>query len=403
MFISIFIIALFLSFLFGQFARLQFDGGISLTLLDCTVVSFSLLSFIRILLSRRTKDLYASSLFKPFMLFVTACVLSLLFNITTLNSHELGVASLYLLRLIAYISTAFFIQFFSKQQKEFLMRSLVMSVALTVGIGFLQFFYYPSLRNLYYLEWDDHLYRLFSVYLDPNFAGVIFSCLSLYLLASAIKTVANDRKPGIIFVALTIVSVLAVFLTYSRTGMITLSVGTVVLLAMMEYRKLLAVCLVSFVALLLLTADFKVEGLNPLRTVSTRARVESMRIATAIFQQNPVVGVGFNAYRYAQHRYGFRPDDRWRTSHADAGTDNSFLFVLATTGIIGFVCYSYFWFSYLRTAFVLSRKGKGTLATVVFATGVAVLVSSLFLNTLFYPFILVWIMSLYAIMESKSP
>lgn len=400
---TIFIIALSLSFLFGQFARLQFDSGVSLTLLDCTVVSFSLLSFIRLILRRRMGDLYASSLFKPFLLFVAACAFSLLFNATTLSSLELGVASLYLLRLIAYISTAFFIPFFSQQQKAMLVRALVVSVAITVGIGFLQFFYYPSLRNLYYLEWDDHLYRLFSVYLDPNFAGVIFSCLSIYLLGSAVGAVAKDRRLGILFGVLTVLSVLAVFLTYSRTGMITLSVGTVALLLMKGYRRLLAICLVLFVLLLILTADFKVEGLNPLRTVSTRARLESIRIATAIFQQNPVVGVGFNAYRYAQHRYGFRPDDRWRTSHADAGTDNSLLFVLATTGSIGFVCYIYFWFSYLRTAFVLSRKGEGSLATVVFATGIAVLASSFFLNTLFYPFILVWIVSLYAVMESKSP
>jgi len=403
MFVAFYIIALFLSVLFGQFARLQLDWGVSLTLLDCTVASFSLLWFISFVRHGRVRDLYKSALFTPFMFFIGACALSLLFNITTLSTQEIGVASLYLLRLVAYTSVAFFIPFFSKQQKVLLVRSLVTSVAITVGIGFLQFFYYPSLRNLYYLEWDDHLYRLFSVYLDPNFAGVIFSCLSMYLLGSSIEVVIKDRKRGLLLGVVTALSVLAVFLTYSRTGMIALGVGTVVLLLMKGYRKFLVFCLAFFALLVFLTADFKVEGLNPLRTVSTNARIESMRIATAIFQQNSIVGVGFNAYRYAQHRYGFRPDDRWRTSHADAGTDNSFLFVLATTGVIGFVCYLYFWYTYLRTAFIASRKGKSSLASVVFATGISVLASSLFLNTLFYPFILVWVLSFYAVMENKSP
>lgn len=403
MLITFYIIALSLSFLFGQFARIQLEGGVSITLLDCAVATFSVLSFARLLLRGRLRDIQSFRLFKPFILFIGACALSLLFNIATLSAQEIGVASLYLLRLVIYTSTAFFIPFFSKQQKILLMRCLAISVAITVGIGFLQFLYYPSLRNLYYLEWDDHLYRLFSVYLDPNFAGVIFSCLCMYLLGITIQVVVKDRKRGLFFGALTVLSVLAVFLTYSRTGMIALCIGTVVLLLMKGYKKFLVVCLIFFALLLVLTADLKVEGLNPLRTVSTNARIESMRIATAIFQQNPVFGVGFNAYRYAQHRYGFRPDDRWRTSHADAGTDNSFLFVLATTGVIGFTCYLYFWYTYLRTAFIASKKGKGTLATVVFATGIAVLASSFFLNTLFYPFILVWVLSFYAVMENKSP
>lgn len=400
---TFFIIGLAFSFIFGQFARLQLGNGVSVTLLDCIIVFFSSISFVRLFFRGRLEKVVSSQLFKPFVFFAGACLLSLLFNISSLKIQELGVASLYLLRVLAYVSLAFFIPFFSKRQKTLLVRTLAVSVFITVVIGFLQFLYYPNLRNLYYLEWDDHLYRLFSVFLDPNFASVIFSSLFIFLLGVTIETIRKDLRSGILLGILSLLPVAAVFLTYSRTGMITLTVGTIVFFLVKGYRKFLLVCLAIFASLLFLTADFKVEGLNPLRTVSTNARFESARIALAIFQHNPLTGVGFNAYRYAQHRYGFRPDDRWETSHADAGTDNSFLFVLATTGVVGLTCYLFFWYTILKTAYVASKKRKGVLSTVVFATAIAILTSSIFLNTLFYPFILVWIISLYAVMESTSP
>lgn len=399
-----FIISLALSYIFGQLARVQLGNGVSFTLLDCTVVIFTAVFFIRFILKRRLQEIKSLLLFKPLVLFFVACLFSLVFNLTFLSMQELGISSLYLFRFFAYICAVFFIAFFSKQQKILLARMLAISVLITVGVGFMQFIYYPNLRNLYYLEWDDHLYRLFSVYLDPNFASVIFACLFLFLLGVAIKNVVRkDIKKGFIFGLLSAVTVLAIFLTYSRTGMITLTVGTITLLFIQGYKKFLLVCLAFFTLLLFLTADFKVEGLNPFRTVSTNARIESARIALTIFQKNPVVGVGFNAYRYAQHRYGFRPDDRWETSHADAGTDNSFLFVLATTGIIGFSCFLYFWYVLLRVSYIASKKKSGVFPPIVFATFIAVLASSIFLNTLFYPFILVLVFSFYAVMENKSP
>ncbi len=387
--------------MFGQLARLQLGNGVSFTLLDLTIVIFISVFFIRSILNRKLKDFKSLLLFKPLVFFFVACFFSLIFNIIFLSAQELGVAFLYLFRFFAYTGIFFFIYFFTKQQKVFLVRSLAISLFITVVIGFLQFVYYSNLRNLYYLEWDDHLYRLFSVFLDPNFASVIFVCLFLLLLAITIENFVKNKKTALIPGILSVVTVLAIFITYSRTGMISLTIGTVALLFIKGYKKFLLACLAFFVILLFLTADLRVEGLNPLRTVSTNARLESARIALTIFQKNPMFGVGFNAYRYAQHRYGFRPDGRWQTSHADAGTDNSLLFVLATTGIVGFSCYLYFWYVLLRTSYVASKKKSGILPPIVFATLISVLTSSLFLNTQFYPFILVWIFCIYAVMENK--
>ncbi|MEN9407843.1 MAG: hypothetical protein RLZZ455_1059 [Candidatus Parcubacteria bacterium] len=400
---QLFIILLVPAYVLGQVARVQFGQGVAVTLLDITVILFVILSIIHLFARRRLGEMRRVRMLKPAAIFVGACILSLLINSVRLSQFEFGVAGLYLLRFICYVSTVVFIANFSLAQKKRIVKMMGLSMIAAVGIGFMQYFYYPNLRNLYYLEWDDHLYRMFSVYLDPNFAGVLFACLFLLLSGYVLDEFKKQKRNTFFLSALSFLTLLAVFLTYSRSGFIALATGTAVFLLLKGYRKLLIGLLVLFGMMVFLTADTGVEGLNPFRTVSTNARLESMRIAVAIFQKNPVFGVGFNAYRYAQHEYGFRPDDKWQTSHADAGTDNSFLFVLATTGSIGFMCYLYFWYAFMRNAYIYSGRGRQTFPVIVISTGSAVLTASLFLNTVFYPFILLWVLSLYGVMEKKSP
>ena len=153
--------------------------------------------------------------------------------------------------------------------------------------------------------------------------------------------------------------------------------------------------------LFLLTIDTGVEGLNPFRTVSTKARIESYETASRIFLEHPVLGVGFNAYRYAQNEYGYRVSEKWETSHADAGTDNSFLFVLATTGIIGFSAYVYLWLRIIVS--VRRRLNDGSqLSVVTLSSIVSVFAGAFFINVLFYPFIMAWLWYLLALSEKKK-
>jgi O-antigen ligase len=291
---------------------------------------------------------------------------------------------------VLYVSTFFLVRTFTKSEGEFFFNALVFSGAITAIIGIVQFMFYPNLGNLSYLEWDNHLYRLFSVFLDPNFAAVIFSLVFLYFLQRTITLWGRISIYFFLFLFGAIITALSVFLTFSRTGMLSLVVGVVVLLIIMKQTKALLVCVSLFILSFFLLADIGVEGLNPLRTVSTRARIESASIATNIFLKNPVLGVGFNAYRFAQHKYGFRTSNKWKTSHADAGTDNSFLFVLATTGIIGFVSFIALIFTTINAVYrQVQIKGAG-IPEVTLASIATIFISSLLLHTLFYPFVMIW-------------
>jgi O-antigen ligase len=143
--------------------------------------------------------------------------------------------------------------------------------------------------------------------------------------------------------------------------------------------------------------NFNVENLNLLRVVSSEARIKSAAEAFSIIEKNPIFGIGFNAYRYAQIRYGLRSGQNVFASHADAGTDNSFLFVLATTGIVGFISYMYIWFKLLKSGSLKTKQNSYWLKPVIISSTIGLFIDALFINSLFYPFIMMWMFCIFGL------
>jgi len=182
---------------------------------------------------------------------------------------------------------------------------------------------------------------------------------------------------------------------------------------------------VFIIGIILLPKNLGGEGVKLLRTASLISRSEYLNNAIIIFIDHPVLGVGFNSYRYAQHRYGFIDDISLKTSHAGSGTDNSFLFVLATTGIIGFTVYLYMWFKILKNAYYnkrhsgersdsrISKRGwrfwtsqndaslfQKTISVVILASSIGIFVNAFFINSLFYPSIMLWMWVLIGLLDN---
>jgi len=322
----------------------------------------------------------------PILIFFAIALLSLLLNSRFLNINGLFVSSLYLVRWIAYASIFFIIPIFNSSFKKKIKNLLVFAGFLIVVLGYIQYFLYPNLRNLYYLGWDEHLYRLFSVFLDPNFAGAFFVLYFLFVLNILIDSFKKQaRFFSLFFGIISFLTLIAIYLTYSRSALLMLITGSFVFL-LLHTRKSFSISIVIIFLLitLLLPKVNKTEGTNFFRIASSEARLGSAKQSIEIFRQNPIFGVGFNAYRYAKSRYGFRPS-MLEESHADAGTDNSFLFLLATTGIVGFTAYLYMWFKILK----INIRSKLLIASVS-----ALFVDSLFINSLFYSFLMFWMWTL---------
>lgn len=401
---TVFVILLF-AFTLGEITRFDLGNNIYVKLTDFIVVVLLLVWLIKSFRIKNNK-IFRDKLLPSIIVFVGIAFISLLVNIKNLSSSEFIVSFLYLARWILYSFVYFVVKSFPYKFKEKILYTLVINGALIVLFGFIQYFFYPNLRNLYYLGWDEHLYRMFSSFLDPNFAGAFF-VLYLIFLAELFKYQLEKRKKLAMLIGfVSLFTLLAIYLTYSRSALVMLFVSSFVFLIFIKKVKwMIGLIIISAVFILLTSENFYIENVNLFRTASVEARLDSGRNALQIIKDNILIGVGFNAYRYVQIRYKFIDKEEDPKNHAGAGTDNSFLFILATTGVIGLVSYSYLLFSILRRAYInyrATKKGEiiSVLPIIVIASFVGIIIDSLFINSLFYPSIMLWLWILTGLTES---
>lgn len=130
------------------------------------------------------------------------------------------------------------------------------------------------------------------------------------------------------------------------------------------------------------------EGVNLARTYSISSRLQNYQETFRIFEKSPLFGVGFDNLCLARRAYLGVDQSR---SHACSGSDSSLLLILVTTGIIGFIMFV----SVIVGTYQLIIK-TNVYAQVLIVSGVALFIHSLFTNSIFYP----WIMVYFAILLS---
>ena len=311
---------------FGQLFRLQ--------LLDVLAV----LLFVSLLPSYR--KIAKDPLFKPLALFSLAALLSLVANLGSVSLASLA----YFLRFVSY--TSFYFAFRTEGVRKYA-RYLLLAAVLFLGLGLLQYFFLPDIRFLAYLGFDDHYYRLIGSFLDPNFSGLILAVL-----------VILSPWP------LLVIPLIALVLTFSRASFLSLAVGLIYLSLTNRRLKLLLTLLLLGLFLYLVPKPFG-EGVNLWRTFSIVSRVENQKNALLLFTQKPIFGHGFSPLK----------------------VDNSFIFVLATTGIVGFIAFV----TFLKKVWLMTADPLARTSILV------ILVHSLFNNSLFYS----WILALFFLLISQ--
>ncbi|MBI2031137.1 MAG: O-antigen ligase family protein [Candidatus Levybacteria bacterium] len=391
----LFVITL-LTFPFGEIIRLEIVRGAAVNL---NTISVGILAIYYIFYHVINNKGNKGRLSRPIIIFTAVCILSLLFNINSLTIRELGVSSLYIVRFIIYLLIYFAIFDFDRKFQAKIIYIMVFAGTLVLLSGYIQYFFYPSLRNLFYLGWDEHLYRMFSVFLDPNFAGAFFS-LSLFLTIGLVQE-AIERKSKykiLLFGILGILTFIAIFLTYSRSAILMVLVGLSIFLVLKKkWLIILVLAIISSFLIVLTPKAFKTEGTDLFRKVSSEARITSAKEAMLIFSKNPLLGVGFNAYKFARYGYGFT-DLKFYPGHAEGGADVSLLFVLATTGIVGFT--AYIWLLYKIIKYSYAKHRKNFIAQVLFVSTISLIINSFFINSLFYSFFMFWLWILVGLTEN---
>ena len=377
----------FVSFSLGEIARIQFPNSITVGLFDISVVS---LSFYILAKTRKSKF----TLKIPIILFILISLFSLGINFRRYELDQFLIGSLYLLRWIAYTGVYFSATSLSDKGKKYTLRFMMLSGIFIVFFGYLQFLFYPSLRNLYYLGWDEHIHRMFSTFLDPNFAGVVFVLFFVFFYVFKEKFISNRLLSSLIL----LLTFGAIILTYSRGAYLMFVVCALIYSILVRQWKVVAgVVLVFMILFIILSPRFYIENTNLLRVASATQRLESSKQALAIFNKNPL-GVGFNTFRYAREKYGFKDLSLFGPSHSGAGVDNSMVLILVTTGVPGFLVYVYLIYKIFRIGFFNLKKNKMGLVLLVSLGGL--LVNSLFINSLLYSFTMAWIFLLAGLTEN---
>jgi O-antigen ligase len=267
-------------------------------------------------------------------------------------------------------------------------------------IGLLQYFLFSDLRPFFYQGWDEHLYRIFGTLFDPNFSGAIFVFGFFFSLVS-VKG-ATLTKKSLLPILGACVCFIALLLTYSRSSYLMFGISLIVYLLYMKKTKALLILISAFlIGLALIPKNYKSEGVNLLRTASVYSRITEYKQASVLFFSSPLFGVGFNTYRYAQQQGGFINDvgtaQPWMSNHSGAGVPNSYLFVLATTGLVGFGAFILLIGVVIRDIFTSKREKSIKYAMLALFCGL--LVHAFFENSLFYPFILIYLVSFSAYCE----
>src|SRR3989344_5692928 len=157
--------SIFLLLGFGQIQRLSFfNGTISLSLYEILMFLFILIFFAKKKGVNRNIDV----LYKEAVIFLTVLAVSLIwqFWLFTLWDNIIGVS--YLLRLLIYFFFALAIFSYTSEKNGYfgVKKSLELLSVVTIIFSYGQYFFYPNIRNLFYLGWDPHVSRAVGLFFD---------------------------------------------------------------------------------------------------------------------------------------------------------------------------------------------------------------------------------------------
>lgn len=365
---------------FGQLASIYKSGESSIYLFDIFVIIFVVYGVVYFLIHRKFE---IPKYFYLFFVFSTVALISLLAKFPFYNNSDFLISGMYLVRWLFYLLSAVIVYNMINQKiisEKSLIKILLLSGILISAVGFLQLIILPDFAVLDpLLGWDPHKNRLASTFFDPNFTGTYLSLCLAIAIGCLFKKNSSQKIKRLLYATITIITA-AIFLTFSRSAW-TMTSAIVFIYGFFKSKKLLLLALIlGFLAYFAVPrVQTRISGITD-PADSARFRLNSWKNALTISKDNLLLGTGFNTFRYVQKEYGLFETGSLG-GNAGAGTDSSFLLILATTGIFGLIIFSaaYFW------PVLESLKNKNL---IVLSSLLGLLINTQFVNSIFYPQIL---------------
>ncbi len=203
-------------------------------------------------------------------------------------------------------------------------------------IGILQLItdlhYNPKIMHLLGVE----IHRLSSTIGNPNTLGFFLTMNILIAINYLFGKTKRYRRTFLLF-TIVIMSICLVF-TYSKTALIALFVGIIVMAAIMGKTKILFLSVIAFIPAIILIPSLVVYRYRGIFYGLDAGRSFMWQAAWDGFLQNPIFGVGYGKIGGVYAIGKGTPLAEFMASSIDhmPVVDSSYFFILNETGIIGF-------------------------------------------------------------------
>ncbi|OGM16576.1 hypothetical protein A2V55_00055 [Candidatus Woesebacteria bacterium RBG_19FT_COMBO_37_29] len=377
-------IILFLFLIIFPFGQL-FRFNLNLLSQSITVQPIDLIAGLSLiyLLFKKTDKPGIYKILKGIFVYLT---FSLFISLAIFNFKTGILGIFYFIRLLFYTSLFLLVYDLVKSKnnlKDIIYNSLIVILVFVGIFGWIQYFLYPDLRSFIIWGWDDHLFRLVGTFLDPGFTSIFLVFGFLLSLDRYLQTKNRFLLLLLIFFFITL------GLTYSRAGYLSLLAGISTMLIIKKRIKWFVVLIIALGIMIFLLPRPSSEGVKLERAFSILLRLKNYKETIVIWQNSPLFGVGYNNLCFARNKFIGEAN---YLSHSCSGSDSSILALIATTGILGFI----FFIEFIKKV-VLSIDFK-SFGTPFLACSTALFIHSLFVNSLFYA----WVMGIMAILLGLS-
>ena len=382
--LSILYIFTIFTVLLGQLGSIPVGGSIGIYASDIAV-SLLVVVWIGSLRAHNFKRMFMLHEVLLFM-FLAVALVSLINSMVSVSSDIFIVGVSYWARLVFYsllLPIEYDIWKFTKKDHFW---SLALAVTAFGVLGILQFLLFPDFSQFVEHGWDPHYYRVLSTFFDPNFAGLWLSFGVLFVL-DRWYTASNTRlQKNIIYLFVSIL-LIALVLTFSRSTYLAFGIGLTVFSFIRDKRILIVMGIFGLLAFTFIPrVQTRIIGALTIDETASY-RIDDYQKTLGIVVDHPLLGVGYNTFRNAQFEYGYFRNGRGVNDdggHAGAGADNSFLFTLATMGIVGLLSLLIFGLS------LFSAVKKSSQNAYLLSSLVAFIIHAQFVNSLYYTWMLAW-------------
>jgi len=399
----------------GLLIRIPFGGG-GILLSDLLAPLFALLWLGHKLLVERNLPSFRFVL--PALAFVFVALLSWIWGAWDLLLKEKILSFSYLVRFASIVIIGWsLLDKAKKSDIDNVFLGLFKIIGVVVVLGYVQFYVYPDISKFSTVGgFDPHIGRLLGTWMDPNFVGGLLAFMLPIMLGYWYQS--DSKKVKWWLGSLILLSLYALFLTFSRSAYLA-GIGGLGLFFLLRDPKIILVGIV-LASLGLATSERAQKRVGELSgtmasvvlsdtdevDATAKLRVQSWQRSFTLFEKYPVLGIGYNTYRFRGAEEGVVDENFFSAG----GSDSTLLTVLVTTGLFGFLAFMWFyadlwirnivrWRNAARTSTFLSG---GELNLGFVAGWSAILVHSVFVNSLLFPLIFIPIMVVAGALEQRD-